>query len=298
MRLEEYIINEDMSPEEAFMKALPKIKKECRPFIMECKKNGIEQPIWRGSGKRIKNLKKIRARKNRSPVDTPSEAHEYLDGLFKRFHGVYARSEGIFTTGSFNNAKQYGIPYVFMPVGKYRYFWSDNIQDLFSDVVDIREYDILWDESIYDWEMDYEDEHGEGTGNGVWAYKKYESDETYRDDAAENITKEILDDIGLEDEEDDEYQGEYDRVYNDVFYHLEWKPDVSYEEYFREKTEEYKSEAEDYVENTIRKYKDTKDLKKYIGRYAKHELTFICDYYYLIDKRLGSLYDEHILGIK
>lgn len=299
MRLEEYIINEAMSPEEAFMKALPKIKKECRPFIMECKKNGIQQPIWRGSGKNIKNLKKIRARKNRFPKDTPSEAHEYLDGLFKRYHGIYVRSEGVFTTGSYNNAKQYGIPYIFVPVGKYRYFWSDRIMDLFSDIVETEySYDILWGDDVYhDWEIDYESKYGEGTGNGRWFYKKYESDETYRDDAAEDITKEMLDDLDMKDGEDDNYQDEYDRIYYEIFYHLEWEPDVSYEEYAREKTDEVKAEAEDYVETTIRNYKDTKDLKKYIGRYAKHELTFICDYYYLINLKLGKLYDKYILGL-
>jgi len=109
----------------------------CKPFLKELLRGGNINPMWSGrSGNKGLFIKKIR--KQRAPKDMPYATHEALDEEFQTKFGVYARSESIFCTGRYNDAKDYGDnTYMIFPTGtKYKFIWSTEIRDLFTDWYD------------------------------------------------------------------------------------------------------------------------------------------------------------------
>jgi hypothetical protein len=86
--------------------------------------------LWRGTEKRVKDIKIFTPRTDRRPRDTDEEVHKYVDDYFNTVHGWKARSMGVFTTNNRYSTKQYGRPYVFFPIGKYKYLWNPEVKDL------------------------------------------------------------------------------------------------------------------------------------------------------------------------
>ncbi len=72
--------------------------------------------------------------KNRVPKDTNRVVSDMLDNAFYNELGYRLRSSGNFTTRSINVAAGYGTPYMFIPIGDYKYFWSAYIEDLFTHI--------------------------------------------------------------------------------------------------------------------------------------------------------------------
>ena len=103
------------------------LKKRCMPFLKE-----FDAPIYRGYNKGISGLmsRKI-TRKDRVPRFIPKEVHEELDDLLESIYGWRPRSNGIFT-GDEITAANFGKLYMFFPVGKYQYIWTERTSDLYE----------------------------------------------------------------------------------------------------------------------------------------------------------------------
>jgi len=71
---------------------------------------------------------------DRKPKDMSKKIHNIFDSLFKKKFGEKLRSSGIFTTKNSLQAGDYGAPYMFFPIGNYKYYWNYYIDDLFSDI--------------------------------------------------------------------------------------------------------------------------------------------------------------------
>jgi hypothetical protein len=89
--------------------------------------------LYRGVKADIYHYEKRSRRKDRQPKDMPKHLHDLLDYEFNRRFGWKARSEGVFVVPNQTMARGYGTPYIFIPLGKYRFLYSDEISDLFSE---------------------------------------------------------------------------------------------------------------------------------------------------------------------
>ena len=117
-----------------------KLKKDCKPFLKEYKKTGHvgKRVIYRGSTavgvdtKKFGGIRTVFPRADRHPKDMPPGLHNKFDNDFNDRHGWYPRSEGVFTTSKKSIALQYGKPFLFYPIGKYKYLWTEETDDLYS----------------------------------------------------------------------------------------------------------------------------------------------------------------------
>jgi hypothetical protein len=78
------------------------------------------------------------SRKDRRPTDMSQEISDDIDRSFVEKFGYPLRSSGVFCTKSHDFASRYvhdGLsPFLFFPVGDYKYYWSENIVDLYAEV--------------------------------------------------------------------------------------------------------------------------------------------------------------------
>lgn len=118
-----------------FKNVIEILERDCKPFLDEVKSNNIE-PIFR-SVERIKldeigMIKKL-CRTDRRPLSTAVSVSNQLDDLFLDKFGVKLRSNGVFT--SKRKELLYGNPYIFFPIGNYKYYWSTEVNDLYAKLV-------------------------------------------------------------------------------------------------------------------------------------------------------------------
>jgi hypothetical protein len=107
------------------------LEKECSKFFNLLKKKSY---VFRGIENLSSDFKKVKARKNRQPRDTPSYVHEKLDEMFQKHFGWKVRSEGVFTSGN-SELEDYGDIFLFAPIGNFKYIWSANIKDLYHKLL-------------------------------------------------------------------------------------------------------------------------------------------------------------------
>jgi len=257
------------------------LKKECKYFINEYKKTGLAGKIWfyRGSEKKLPKIgiDKIKVRKNRRPRDTPQEIHEMIDSAFKDAFGWYVRSEGVFTISYKSSAKVYGTPYLFFPVGKYKYVWSTNIEDIFEHLD--AKFDLEGMSAPYQYGLDYsvEDDYERRYGEGGEGYWEYEGETVgYSGDTREDAEEAAIDIFGPED---------FDPGL------LEWIPELDLESYIEDREEERKGGIEFEILKIIDTYTD-KDMKGALKSY--NETVFKCDYYYLVDEKYSNFLEQLI----
>lgn len=105
------------------------LERDCKQFIKEISKS--DRLLLRGSKKPVKDILKIKSRTDRYPKDMPIDLHKDLDNLFKKKFGWKARTEGTFATSCFTTANKYGMPYLFFPIGEYKFIWSTFVFDLY-----------------------------------------------------------------------------------------------------------------------------------------------------------------------
>jgi hypothetical protein len=98
--------------------------------------------LWRGTEKRVKDIKIFTPRTDRQPRDMDPGIHKYMDDMFKEYHGWKARSEGVFTTTDRRQSSLYGKPYVFFPIGNYKYLWNPKVNDLMGNLKELLILDI------------------------------------------------------------------------------------------------------------------------------------------------------------
>jgi hypothetical protein len=259
MRLKSYI-NENYSD---FDEVRSMVQKNCQPYIKELK--GGSDLLWRGSRKRINHIERIKSRlNNRRPTDTPREVHDYMNDLFKKRFGWYVRN-GIFATGKYSETRNYGLGYIFFPIGKYEYVWSPETKDFFTETKDspyMFDHGEPYEQLHYEWENEYGDDKV-----GHWEYDGQPVDSSDPD--------EIIDQLGLEEMEYDEFE-------------LDWIPEITYNEYSDKKNEEWEKKREDYFQD-LADYYTNKGLYRAIK--SNNEIMFNCKEYYLI-------HEKHAMSIR
>lgn len=109
-----------------------KLKKDCKPFLNEMKKIVSLNWMYRATEKQVKEIKKITPRTNRKPRNMPIEMHEKLDNMFYKRFKWKPRSEGVFTSSDIWQLESvYGNPYMFFPIGEYKYIYNPKIVDIY-----------------------------------------------------------------------------------------------------------------------------------------------------------------------
>ena len=151
--------NDDKSPEERFNSDIKVIiefvEKNCQEFIKDYRDQNCNGLIYRGSDTDISNSIKNtnlsdkinnelsgkyldilmvpkKSRENRKPLDTPTNISNMIDDSFEKKFGIRLRSKGVFGTGSPTHTHHYGYPWIIIPCGQYKLYWSNKIDDLFG----------------------------------------------------------------------------------------------------------------------------------------------------------------------
>ena len=106
------------------------LQTDCAPYL----KYGLATPFYRGTRTYLTDVTEFKTFKNRAPKDMPLEIHQFLDNWFKTKLGYNWRSAAVFAVGSEVESKQYGFPYIFVPIGEFDFCWSDSIGDLYTAV--------------------------------------------------------------------------------------------------------------------------------------------------------------------
>jgi len=301
-----HIISEAFKITPDFETILEILWKKCNPFLKDLIKpnwNGDFLYSGRGEHKDVIMINKVRM--NRRPSDMEEELSDAFDSaLYNRF-GFYARSNAIFCTGDKKEAKRYGNVYMIFPVGKYKFVYSENIKDLYtetSNMGDLNREDWM-DEKLDEYKEELMDEiqeewhnlYSEGYGDGHWEYHSFDTDiedipYNNRDDAEEYVQDEL------------DENGE-DEQFKDI--HLDWLPDVEFEDYYDmvydEKVTDYRDELEyewsDYIDketyNIIDSYSNDSIINA-IG--SENEIMVNAKYYIALnyDKYFRALQSYYI----
>ena len=255
---------EEEYDDEEFEEIISILEDECKEFLDEVKESKVG-PIFRGT-KNVddtytKGIGVKGSRIDREPLDTRRDVSKILDNCFEEKFGVKLRSSGVFASKLPTVASDYGRPFLFFPIGDYKYYWNPDVKDLYGDMEGEPWYYI--DES--DWEWQY----GE-SNNGDWCYNGVE----YGSDSITAVKRVKEDNPELS-----------NKSFEYVEKLLYWEPAVSLDDYF----EESKQELQDNLENIVSGYKDSD-----IGEIIDQEITFVCDKYYLVDPAFYTKYLEYL----
>lgn len=123
MRFEKYLVEGSQTPDDI----IKMLHTDCAEWFNQIKG---DQVCYRGAKPITGVIEKRIPRKVRKPRDTPMVLHNSLDDEFKKKFGWKARSEGVFATSNMRQARGYGAPHAFFPIGKFKYIYSDQIEDL------------------------------------------------------------------------------------------------------------------------------------------------------------------------
>lgn len=171
------------------------IESHCKPFLDESKRKGL---LFRGIGTFAQSgefnlpgltdaipFAIITPRVDRQPRNMPKKFHTLIDDWFKDKFGLKARSAGVFAFGvkSSNTAASYaassnkgqgGFACVIFPIGPFKYVWSPEVHDLFTNVHDHFTNFSQMDYTKFS-QMDYIIQDGENNGenNGEIDVKKF-----------------------------------------------------------------------------------------------------------------------------
>jgi hypothetical protein len=133
--LNEVDVTDDFVPEKEQKLLLSNLSKDVeKEFLQLVANDGF---IYRGKPKSKVNvgvIKKFTSRTDRKPLSTNEEVHKFMDDFFFKKFRWKARSEGVFTTPVETQADVYGLPYLFFPIGSYKFIWSPEIYDFFTDI--------------------------------------------------------------------------------------------------------------------------------------------------------------------
>lgn len=120
----------DVSIDEALEMAAPFLKKNEFAISHEIfLYRGMTNPL----GKEI-FVKTTDMDKPRRPRDMPRIVHAIFDKYMEDTFGLKYRSFAKFATGSLKNAETYGTPFIFIPIGDYKFCYSYKVKDPYNDV--------------------------------------------------------------------------------------------------------------------------------------------------------------------
>lgn len=107
------------------------IKRDCKPFLKECRDNMVLNLMMRGMKGKGDEIFKQSVRQDRKPLSMPGDKHKAFDDWSLEKFGFRARSQSVFVTGSYDDARSYGHPYAIFPIGDFEFIWSPEVGDLF-----------------------------------------------------------------------------------------------------------------------------------------------------------------------
>jgi hypothetical protein len=119
----------------SFDKIVELLERDCKPFL-----DNNKEVIFRGArpsdNEEIDDLDiyKKTVRTDRKTLDTDKEVVKIFDDIFENKFGVRPRSSGVFTTKNYQTTSAYGIRYIFVPIGEYKYYWNPSCDDLFTKI--------------------------------------------------------------------------------------------------------------------------------------------------------------------
>lgn len=296
-----------------------KIKRECSQIVSLYKKH--DNVLFRGLREGREYCYFIIPRSNRRPTDTPSKIQEDLDDEFESSFGWRARSEGVFCTGSISTARSYNRPtgtaYVIFPKNGFKYIWSPEYKDLFTDVIndftesgggEVDEYEIQ-QEYLKKYSFKHDDEENEQ--NGKWIlydifysegkdkeadytikiinskYKKINDIDDLRHDfnAIIDFSEEDINNIVVTTSHITLYKN---KVRIDLEY--KWEPDKTYGEFYDEVADEYRDTLEGHMYSIMQNYQDDgiEDILS-DSMYKENEIMIKCSGYYAISEHAWSV---------
>ena len=119
------------------------LEKDCSQFLEDIKDSHL---VFRGitsEGDPVVNKMYMKEpRKNRKPLSTDNDVQEFFDNVFEKIHGTRLRSKGVFTTKNIWQADGYGTTHIIFPIGDYKCFWFENVQDFYHEIKE-------WDSGAY-----------------------------------------------------------------------------------------------------------------------------------------------------
>lgn len=252
--------------------------KKCKPFMKEFEKAvkvGVgtidARYLFRGMRDRgnwsIENV-----RKDRMPKDSSIEFHEMMNDAFEDAFGVRARSESVFATTLFSEAKHYGKVYIIFPMGKYKLIWSDEVEDLYSRFEDEIRQGVFGDEpprELYDeWEDEWEWEFGSEDSRGEWVAQSYDIRDSNLNWAVHALKDHVASNIDRDDYETDE---EYEQAVEDVMSEVdegdfEWEAEIDKDSYIERQEDIWKEKAmsQSDMNDFVDKYYKSGTLKEYL----------------------------------
>jgi hypothetical protein len=312
-RFKSKLSNKEVLNDDNFDDIIKILERDCGQFIREIKNsNSI---VFRGFKKvgsphiedeeSIIGLYKKDRVLGRYPLDLRGDLSDDLDDLFSKKFNFRLRSDGVFTTKLPMTAEGYSDSptdytkkrkaYIFFPIGDYEYYWNPQIEDLFSMLEDEDWYNYYHDEDFDDSLYDeiygdpkvhpYSQWAGYFELNGVPIKIKYNY----------SFTKHLIEYIynNYKDFELEEPKDRKVKIGNNILSidqpitgwistnilknidELKWIPDMTYDEYVESK----KFDKDEKLNEILDGYK-TGDIESVI----EQEITFDCDYYYLIEE--------------
>lgn len=233
------------------------LEEDCSEFLTELRSSD-KNLLFRG----CRNVDDVdngiwqkQSESDRFPKDTSKDISSTFNKYFKQKLGVELRKVGTFASKSPEIAADYGTPYIFFPIGKYKYYWSYYTEDLFTDI----QYQDWYHKSDEDIEKKWDLLYGENTENGEWTY----NDVGYGNDIISASNKARLN--------NDELKNVSIPKIQNLLY---WEPEVELEDFIYK----IKEDSEDAIKDIVSKYQEggLEDIDK-------QEITFVCDIYHLVD---------------
>jgi hypothetical protein len=262
----EYIIENTIQED-----LLRNIEEKCSKFITELKGTGKKDFLYRGHKTRINEYSIMKPHKEgRIPRNTPKELHQYINKSMRRKFGWNTR-DGVFVTFNQENCVVYGLPYLFFPIGKYRYVYSRVIEDLYTDVSEVMA--LFDDEELkYFKGPAYMLNYGPG-GKGAWYYGNMKAKSKNEEEAYKEL-------FGVE----------YDkRKGQPIDKKFKWIADVSFTDYLEKIKNDNKAKAFEEIDDIVQTY-----TQKNLGYSLGNEISFDCNEYYLVNPKHSNLLRKEI----
>lgn len=122
------------------------IKRDCQPYLKQG--GGVQFNLYRGMEANETTFVHKSVRKHREPMSIPPAVQQFIDKWFQNKFGHPYRRNGLFATGSRQQADEYaknninnsGDTYMIYPIGQFSFVWSSTIDDLFEKISQVDMY--------------------------------------------------------------------------------------------------------------------------------------------------------------
>ena len=237
------------------------LKRDCSEFLNLLKQSG-KSAIFRGVEDMYSEFDEFQSHTNRHPKDMSIEVHRTLDDLFENKFGIKIRSTGNFCTFDLETAKRYGKPFMFFPIGEFKYFWNPKVLDLYTEI-DNEGYNYIWE---WDGELSEEmwlDRYGEDTGNGTYRYLTIDTGKNNYRDAKKEV-----------EENPEEYAllgGGFEK------FKLVWEPEKTLQQFEQDYVNDWEIKKQKFIQDLVNGY-----ITVNIEKVQRQEVAIVCERYYLV----------------